>query len=504
MTSLSGRVTASPAELLHQEVLAPQFRYEAEHLLPSYVAVEKVLALEYARMGLIDAHTATRIGRILDRARTQLPAADPVANMSDIAFALERMVETGLDATSTTHWHVDRSRNDLQACAQLMFAREQTRAIAGLLLDLGTTTHALAASHTDTVMPGHTHYQAAQVISPGFYLAAVCEHVIHTAHRLLATYDRLDASPLGSGAMAGQELPWDRERMARLLGFATVQPHALTGVASRRAVTEITAELSLFGVTVSRFTTDLLTWGSSEYGFIDLPDDLSGISSAMPQKKNFPVLERIRGKTAHLTAFHTDAVIGQRNTPFSNLVEVSKEAGAHLHACCTTAATVIRLLTAVLDGVRFRPDRMRKACEREFLGGFTLANLLNLREGVPWRKAQVMAGRYVVAAMDAGRAPRDTDPALLTDICAAHGIAPADPAALLADAFDLDHALRNKKSAGSVHPDAVAALLKSHHHELAELRRAWDLREHRCTAALARTDRELGLEARHPADREAG
>lgn len=499
MTSLSGRIAESPSELLHEEVLAPQFRYEAEHLLPSYVAVEKVLALEYVRMGLLDPQKAASIGRILDQARTALPAADPVANMSDIAFALERMVEAELDGEAA-NWHVDRSRNDFQACAQLMFAREQTRAVARLLLDLGSTAHTVAAAHVDAVMPGYTHYQAAQIITPGFYLAAVCEQVIHTARRLLATYDGIDASPLGSGAMAGQELPWDRERMAQLLGFAAVQPHALTGVASRRAVAEITGELSLFGVAVSRFATDLLMWGSSEYGFIDLPDALSGISSAMPQKKNFPVLERIRGKSAHLSAFHTDALLGQRNTPFSNLVEVSKEAGAYLHEACRTSATMLRLLTSVLGSVRFRTDRMRDACEREFLGGFTLANLLTLREGVPWRQAQVVAGQYIVAAMDAGRMPGDTDPDMLREVATAHGFALADPAPALIEAFDVERSLRNKRSSGSVHPDAVAALLRAQQDDFATLRAAWDVREDRCATARARADLELGLA---PADPEA-
>ncbi|MFD2122944.1 lyase family protein [Streptomyces cirratus] len=62
-------------------------------------------------------------------------------------------------------------------------------------------------------MPGYTHFQAAQVITPGFHLAAVAEHLLHTQRRLVQTYDGIDACPLGAGAMAGQELPWDRDRM---------------------------------------------------------------------------------------------------------------------------------------------------------------------------------------------------------------------------------------------------------------------------------------------------
>ena len=89
----------------------------------------------------------------------------------------------------------------------------------------------------------------------------------------------------------------------------------------------------------------------------------------MPQKKNYPVLERIRGKTAHLTAFHVDVLTGQRNTPYTNLVEVSKEAGAHLHAAGTTALLVLRLLDTVVAGLCFDEPRMRAACTAEFSAG---------------------------------------------------------------------------------------------------------------------------------------
>nr|WP_205862707.1 lyase family protein [Planosporangium thailandense] len=490
--ALTGRITGGPAAVLHDEVLAPQFQYELTHLLPRYVAIEKVLVVEYLRLGVLDEDDARSVGALLHAIGPELLAADRATNMSDIAFALERHVEEHLPR-SVPRWHVDRSRNDLQACAQLMFGRAQLLDLAGRLRDFGRTARQLAGATRELPMPGYTHFQAAQVITPGFYLAAVSEQVQHTLRRLLATYDGIDACPLGAGAMSGQHLPWDRERMARLLGFPRSQPVALTAVASRGWVVELTAELSMLGVALSRFATDLLTWGGSEHGFIDLPDELSGISSAMPQKKNFPVLERIRGRTAHLTAYHLDAVLGQRNTPYANLVEVSKEAGANLLAACDTLRSVLRLFTAVLTGLTFRADRMRAACEREFLGGFTLATALTLNEGVPWRRAQVMAGRYVVAAVAAGLDPTRPDAALLGRIAAECDHPLDDPAAALAEVFDVDGALRGMRSAGSAHPDAVAAVLAEQEREDDRLNAQWAARSERVACGAQETDALLGL-----------
>ncbi|NUU21994.1 MAG: argininosuccinate lyase, partial [Streptomycetaceae bacterium] len=478
MTALTGRLAANPADLLHDEVLRPQFEREVRHLLPHYVAVERVLVAEYRRMGVLADDQADEVDALLAGIGPDALTADPDANLSDLAFAIERHVETRLTRPAP-HWHVDRSRNDLQACAQLLFARERLLGLVEGLLGLAEVARALAAAHLDTPMPGHTHYQAAQVMTPGFYLAAQSGRLLHTARRLLSTYDGIDACPLGAGAMTGQNLPWDRDRMARLLGFAAAGRNALTDVASRAWAAEITAELSLFGVTTSRFATDLITWAGAGFGFVDLPDELSGISSAMPQKKNFPVLERIRGRTAHLTSCHVDAVLGQRGTPYTNLVEVSKEAGAQLYDALDIARSVVRLLTAVLERLEFRVERMRAACEREYLGGFALATSLTLRAGVPWRQAQVLAGRYVVAALDVGLPPTAPDPDLLTRVAAEAGYEVTAPRDLLTEAFDTDRSLRATPTAGSAHPDAVAAELAAQATEHATLAGEWATRRTR-------------------------
>jgi argininosuccinate lyase len=458
MSPLSGRIGAAPCEVWHEEVLAPQFSYELRHLLPHYLAIEKVQLLEYRRMGLLDdvqcAAVAARLNGITEESIT----ADPEANNSDITIAIEQHVCTAL-ASPPAGWHADRSRNDVQATAQAMFAREQLLGIVEGLLAFDAAAAALAARNIASPMPGYTHLQAAQVITPAFWLAALSAEAQRTLRRLTLSYAELDACPLGAGAMAGQELPWDRERLAGLLGFSTTIPHALVAVASRGAVLSAAGDLSGLGVSLSRFCTDLMTWGSSEYRFVDLPDALCGISSAMPQKKNFPVLERIRGRTAHLSSLHLDMAIGQRNTPYSNMVEVSKEAGTHLYELFATARSVLRLFTTVLDGLRFDAERMRGACDREYLGGFTLANLLTRRAGLPWRQAQVVAGRYIVAATHRDLPPAKPDGELLVELAAAAGHDVDEAQALLAEAFNVPEALQVKQSAGSTNPHAVAELL---------------------------------------------
>jgi argininosuccinate lyase len=485
--TVTGRIDGVPSEVWNEEVLAPLFALEVEFLLPYYIAIEKVLLLEYRRMGLVDRDGAAIIANRLDAVTPDLLRADRAENMSDISFALERFVAAG-PTPPFAAWHVDRSRNDLQACAQLMSAREQVLAVADDLLVFGQAVMALAERSADIPMPGYTHAQAAQIITPGFYFAALSAETLTSAQRLARTYDEIDASPLGAGTMAGQELAWDRERMAGLLGFSRAQSHALVAVASRGWALAISSDLSNFAVTLSRFVTDLMAWGGSEYGFIDLPDNLSGISAAMPQKCNFPVIERIRGRCSHVTGSAFELAQTQRNTSYTNTVEVSKEAGAHLRTQLSTLGSTLRLMHAVVTNMGFRTDRMRQACEGEYLGGFTLANQLALRCGIPWRTAQVIVGRYVKAALDKGLTPSEPDGTLLSVLAGEYGHEVTEPATLLAATLGVDHGLQAKRSSGSTNPDSVRVMLAMQANENARLAELWGARRSAAATAADRVD----------------
>ncbi|WP_459503149.1 lyase family protein [Bacillus sp. C1] len=474
--NLTGRIKIGPSEVLHQEVLEPQFIYELEYYLSHYVAIEKVLLTEYKRLELITDENQEMIMKTLDKVTKESINPDPTANMSDIAFAIERFVEQNLEE-EVPAWHIDRSRNDFQSCAQIMFGREQLLQVIKDMRDLSNSVYKLAKETVYLPMPGYTHYQAAQIITPGFYLAAVNEQVLLVMEKLLSVYDEMNKCPLGAGAMAGGELDWDRNRMAMLLGFLEPRNHGLIAVASRDWILQISSELSNFGVFLSRFVTDLIQWGSSEYKFIDLPDQLSGISSAMPQKKNFPILERIRGKTAHLHAFYSDFVLGQRNTAYSNLVEVSKEASTHVITMFETFKSIIRLLKTTLDNLTFNEKRMLDVCTEEFFGGFSLANKLTLSSGIPYRRAQVIAGQYILKMVETGFRPEHVDVSVLKEIGLEHGFQIKLTREQLKSAFDVTHNIENKKNIGSTNPNDIKILMDEQEKRYKDIEEQWNKRE---------------------------
>ncbi|NNG37336.1 argininosuccinate lyase [Nakamurella aerolata] len=477
---LTGRIAAAPNALLDEYVLGPQFVYEAAHLVPAYVAVERALAAEARRIGALPADQADAVDAALASIDPDDLQPHRGGNFSDMAFAIEQAVQQRLSVPAPL-WHVDRSRNDLQATAQRWYGRERIRTTAGLLLRVAGGLLDRAGQHLDDPMPGQTHLQAAQVISPGFVLSAFAAELLDSQRRLRAAYREVDLCPLGAGAMAGSELPWDRSRLAAALGFSGPVPHALSAVASRGWVLAAAGALSDLGVVVSRFVTDLMAWSSGAYQWMSLPDELAGISSAMPQKKNFPVLERIRGRSGHLTAGYLDVAVGQRNTSYTNLVEVSKEASASLPQLWWNAESMLLLLDLVIRQLEFDTAAMRRACDDDFLGGFALANGLALQFGLPWRTAQVVAGKYIVACLESGQ--RGPDVELLRGLIHAHrdsgGGAAAEPSTadvleLLRQTRDTDAALAAKITAGGTSPASMWALLNELDRDRTEAVRWWD------------------------------
>jgi argininosuccinate lyase len=100
----------------------------------------------------------------------------------------------------------------------------------------------------------------------------------------------------------------------------------------------------------------------------------------------------------------------------------------------------------------------------------------------------VIAGRYIRQAIDRGLAPAAPDGSLLAEIAAGLGYPVKQPAELLTATLGVDAGLRAKRSDGSTHPEAVAAMLAAQDKEFAALAEQWALRRRAVTAAASRVD----------------
>jgi argininosuccinate lyase len=81
----------------------------------------------------------------------------------------------------------------------------------------------------------------------------------------------------------------------RELGFAKVQENPLYCAMSRgKFELMVLQSLSQVMMTIAKFANDLIWFTTQEFWFFDLPNSFKTWSSAMPNKKNFDVLELLR------------------------------------------------------------------------------------------------------------------------------------------------------------------------------------------------------------------
>ena len=97
--------------------------------------------------------------------------------------------------------------------------------------------------------------------------------------------------PLGSCALAGTTHNIDREYTAKLLGFDSITINSLDGVSDRDFLIELSFNISMIMMHLSRLSEEIILYSSWEFKFIELDDSFSTGSSIMPQKKNPDIAE---------------------------------------------------------------------------------------------------------------------------------------------------------------------------------------------------------------------
>ena len=100
-----------------------------------------------------------------------------------------------------------------------MWMRRRARVVANQRLNRAGALIVQAKDAGHTVMPGRTHMQHAQPVLLAHQLIAHVWPLLRDVERLRDWDQRVDASPYGSGALAGNTLGLEPVAVARELGF---------------------------------------------------------------------------------------------------------------------------------------------------------------------------------------------------------------------------------------------------------------------------------------------
>jgi len=298
--------------------------------------------------------------------------------------------------------HTARSRNDQIATDIRLYLRDELDTILDLKINVLNALVNLAEQHTDTIMPGYTHLQAAQPVTFGHHLMAWFEMLLRDKDRLLDCRKRLNVLPLGSAALAGTTFAIDRNLTARLLGFENICENSLDAVSDRDFAIEFCAVASITLTHMSRWAEELVLWSSTQFGFIELPDRFCTGSSIMPQKKNPDVPELIRGKTGRVTGNLVSMLTLMKSQPLAYNKD-NQEDKEPLFDSIDTMKDVLCAMASMIPNITPNKSNMYAAAQQGFGTATDLADYL-VRKGAAFRDAHAVVGQAVASAISSNKA----------------------------------------------------------------------------------------------------
>ncbi len=262
--------------------------------------------------------------------------------------------------------HTGRSRNDQSLTMTRLFSKEKLSEIKKGVEGLIKALNEQIKKQGKIKMPGYTHMQRAMPSSVGMWLGSYHDSLKDDLLLIEAMMKIVDQNPLGSAAGYGENtLGLDRKFTTAELGFKRVQENPIYCAMSRGKFENMVLqamESAMFDV--GKMATDLLLFTTKEFDFFTLPDSFKTGSSIMPQKKNYDVLELIRGNIAIFNGYQhqIENVVKNLFAGYNRDFQLTKEPyikGIKL------AIDTIQVMTLVVESLEGKKANLENACSPE-------------------------------------------------------------------------------------------------------------------------------------------
>jgi argininosuccinate lyase len=358
--------------------------------------------------------------------------------------------------------HTGRSRNDQVSLDIRLWLREEIDLDVKELLGLMSALLDMAKRDAHAIVPGYTHTRRAQPVLWPHYLLAYFEMFARDLERFKETRQRADVMPLGSGAMAGSGFPFDREAIAKDLGFAAITKNSMDASGDRDFALDFLHAANLTMLHLSRLAEDWILYSGEEYGWLELGDGVTSGSSIMPQKKNPDSLELIRGKCGGVFGDYSALFLTMKGLPMTYNRDMQEDKPRIFDAADQLRGS-LEMARVVVETTRLKPAPPAAAVEESWAVATDLADAL-ARSGVPFHQAHKIVGRLVLESVRDSKKPSDWtaeklaafDPAFTADM--ARYVKPAE-------------GIETRELPGGTGPKAVAKALADAGTRLTEMSR---------------------------------
>jgi len=343
--------------------------------------INKACVVMLDEAGIVPRAHASRIAAGIAQVINEARASGVTRRSADYLDYEPRLVAAmGPDASRL---HSGRSRQDIASTIARMNLRDGLLQEIEALIIARKKTLALAAQHTETIIPAYTHGVQAQPTTFAHYLHALAAALARETQRLREAYQRINRSPLGAAALATSSFLIDRTRLAALLGFEGLLENAYDAnhLAPVDSALDVASALSIAAVQIGQFAQDLHTqYADPAPWFLLATGELTGVSSIMPQKRNPAALEQLRAQSSIL--------LGEMQTVF--LLSHNNRTGMFDYRMydpvpCARALQVLKILQQVMDGLVVNKARALAEVRADYSTTTEIADALMQKADVPFR-----------------------------------------------------------------------------------------------------------------------
>jgi len=305
-------------------------------------------------------------------------------DVEDIHSQIEKEMSSILGTTGKKI-HTGRSRNDQVLVDIRLYTREEIDKLSVQVRKLFTRLQCLSEQHKEVLLPGYTHMQPAMVSSFGLWFGAYAECLADDVVILAGARALNNQNPLGTAAGYGTTLPINRKLTSELLEFDDLLYNSAYASLSRGKVElAIASSLASIAQTLSRFSMDICLYMSSEYRFVDFPDEYVTGSSIMPQKRNPDVFELIRARANVIQTLPNQISILTSNLPsgynrdLQLLKQLIFDAFREIREC-------IEIMLLMLNNIRIKKNITENPLYNTIFSTEEVNRLV--KQGIPFRDA---------------------------------------------------------------------------------------------------------------------
>ena len=454
-----GRFEAGPSEVF--ERFSGSLHFD-KRLADADIRGSQAYARALEKVGVLTAAEAEAAVDAFEKMRVEArsPSFFEGADDEDVHTLIIRKLKERAGAIADKI-HTGRSRNDQVSLDIRLWLRDEIDASRALLHNLLASLLECARRDPDAIVPGYTHTRRAQPVLWPHYLLAYFEMFARDQERFAETRKRVNVLPIGSGALAGSAFPFDREAIARDLGFEAITRNSMDVSGDRDFALDFLHAAAVTMLHLSRLAEDWILYSGEEYGWLELGDGVTSGSSMMPQKKNPDSLELIRGKCGAVFGDYSALFVLMKGLPMTYNRDMQEDKPRLFDAADQLRGS-LEMARVVIETTRLKPAPPLAAVEESWAVATDLADAL-ARSGVAFHQAHRIVGRLVLESVRDAKKPADWTPEALTAF---------DPAltAEMARYLRPEEGIRTREIAGGTGPHAVAAAIKEAENRLNAMR----------------------------------